>query len=364
MGSNCQLSSGDSRPSRRERNAVRSRVSEPTILSGLCSTLTLLALLSACGDPDGGGDDDAGTTGGADSTGEQGTAATVTDPSAGTSGGADATGSSDGGQVETGEPGPNFGLLTFTFYPADATGAPDQLGMAGAWRVEPFTTDDFHAVRALGLLFPPAPAGVDALEVHEPSQYDWGKGDAWVTLGNGVRLAHADGDAVACLELVDDTYPVYLSDDAAFLDPACAPAPDRWHPASRYDLVVYGGVDFDDQIVVGAVATPAALTVTAPDPAAFDFPLERATDLDIAWDANGSDGDRVVIRVWDQFGRQIAVHAADDGAFTVPAAELGKLAPGPVDLTVARERVVDLGLAAGTLRVAARYEVALYPDLF
>lgn len=340
-------------------------MSEPTARAGLCSTLTLLALLSACGDSAGDGDD-AGTSAGGDDTADgHVTDATATDPSAGSSGGDDTAGSSDGGgQVETGEPGPNFGLLTFTFYAADATGAPDQLGMSGAWRVEPFTTDDFHAVRALGLLFPPAPAEVDALEVHEPSQYDWGKGDAWVTLGNGVRLAHADGDAVACLELVDDTYPVYLSDDAAFLDPACAPAPDRWHPASRYDLVVYGGADFDDQTVKDAVATPAALTVTAPDAAAFDFPLERAQDLEVTWDANGSAGDRVVIRVWDQFGRQIAVHAADDGAFTVPAAELGKLAPGPVDLTVAREHVVDLGLPAGTLRVAARYEVALYPDLF
>ncbi|HEY0132767.1 MAG TPA: hypothetical protein VGB85_01770, partial [Nannocystis sp.] len=275
----------------------------------------------------------------------------------------DEPGDTDAGGAE--EVGPNYGLLTFTLYPADAAGSPEQLGMAGAWRTEPFTTDDFYGVHALGLHFPRAPAAADTLELHDPQVYEWGKAGTWVTLGNGVRLtaAGAGGDALACLELVADSYPVYFSGDAPIFDPSCAPDPARWVPATAYDLVVYGGENFDDQARGAAVITPAPLSVTAPAIDVFDFPLGKAGDLALAWQADAA-GDRVVIRVWDQFGKQIVVHAADDGSYTIAGAELDKLAAGPATLTLAREHVSEVGLAAGVLRVVTRHEVTAYPDLF
>jgi hypothetical protein len=323
---------------------------------------SLLTLMGACGGADGDGDDDGdpGTTttttaGDTDGSGEVGTGS----PSEPTT-----TATSSDTTPDTGEVGPNFGLLTFTFYPADAGGSPEQLGMAGAWRTTPFTTDDFYAARALALFFPLAPEAADTLAVHDPQQYGWGKANTWLTLGNGLRLAHADGDALACLQLLDEQYPVYLSDDADFFDPACAPDPSRWKPGASYDLVAYGGADFDDQQVGAAALTPGALTLTAPDASAFDFPLEKAKDLALTWTADGGPDDRVVIRVWDQFDRQLAIHAADDGSYTLPGAELDKLSAGPATITVAREHISTIGLAAGSLRVVARHEIWLYPDLF
>jgi hypothetical protein len=320
------------------------------------STALLLLLASACGD-DGAGDD----TGGGDT--EAATSDTATTGSAST--GPTSSGASTNDTLpDTGEVGPNFGLLTFTFYPADASGSPEQLGMAGAWRTTPFTTDDFFAARALALFFPLAPAAADALELHDPAAYEWGKADTWVTLGNGLRLRHPDGDALACLQMLSETYPVYVSDDAAFLDPACAPDPKRWQPGASYDLVVYGGADFDDAQAAAAVQTPSALTLTAPDASLFDFPLEQAKDLTLQWMADGGPDDRVVIRVWDQFGKQLAVNATDDGSYTLPAAELGKLSLGPLTITIAREHLNTIDLLAGSLRVVARHEIWLYPDLF
>lgn len=283
--------------------------------------------------------------------------------SAPTSGSGDETGTDDatGG---SGNVGPNFGLLTFTLYPADASGSPEQLGMAGAWRTEAFTTDDFYAVRSLGLFFPLAPAEPDTLVLHDPAVYEWGKVEAWVALGNGVRLASPGGDALACLQLVEASFPVYLSDGADFFDPACAPDPTRWLPGTKYDLEAYGGEDFDDQLRKGAVTTPTALTVTAPAIDEFDFPLEKAKGLTVTWTADGGADDRVVIRLWDQFNKQIVVHAADDGSHEIAGADLDKLAAGPATLTVAREHLSELGLAAGELRVLARHETWAYPDLF
>lgn len=273
---------------------------------------------------------------------------------------------SDGGSDETGDSqvGPNFGLLTFTFYPADASGSPAQLGMAGAWRTTAFTTDDFYAVRSLALFFPTPPEAPDTTVVNDLSAYDWGKGDAWVALGNGVRLTSGATEALACLEVLEDSYPVYLSDDAPFFDPACAPDPALWQPATTYDLTVYGGEAFDDQTREAAVTTPGELVVTAPATDVFDFPLEKAKDLTVTWTPDDDPDDRIVIRAWDQFGRQLIAHAVDDGSYTIAGADLGKLAVGQATLTVARERSHDLGLAPGTLHFVARTEVWAYPDLF
>ena len=60
----------------------------------------------------------------------------------------------------------------------------------------------------------------------------------------------------------------------------------------------------------------------------------------------------------------LTVHASDDGDFTIPTAELGKLAPGPATLTIARERLFDLGVPDGDLRVVVRHEVWADPDLY
>lgn len=328
-------------------------------LNGRCRAALTSALLlaAACGD-DGSGD--AAST--ADT--EAATSESVATETASTEPTTSTGASTNETLPDTGEVGPNFGLLTFTFYPADASGSPEQLGMAGAWRTTPFTTDDFFAARALALFFPLAPATADALELHDPQAYEWGKASTWLALGNGVRLRHPDGDALACLQVLDETYPVYLSDDAAFFDPACAPDPKRWQPGASYDLVVYGGADYDDAQAGGAVQTPSALTVTAPDPGLFDFPLEQAKDLELKWTADGGADDRVVIRVWDQFGKQLAVTATDDGSYTLPAAELAKLSVGPATITIAREHINTIDLQAGSLRVVARHEIWLYPDLF
>lgn len=376
MGSNCQLSCGNRR-SERQRPAC-DEVRSPTG-SSLTATPTahprrrlrdasalVLLLALGCGDnggdPSETGDSESGPGGG--SSGESSDSAeTGSEP---TSGGTDGSGSgaTDATGDDPGMVGPNFGVLTFTLYPADASGSPEQLGMAGAWRTEAATTDDFFAVRSLGLFFPLAPNDPDTLEVHDPATYEWGKAETWVALGNGVRLRGDGGDALACLQLVKTSFPVYLSDSVEFLDPACAPDPARWQPGATYDLVSYGGEEFADQSRAGAVTTPTALTLTSPAIDEFDFPLEKTKDLQLAWTADGGEGDRVVIRVWDQFGRQIVVHAADDGSQDIPAAELDKLAAGPATLTIAREHVSELGLEPGNLRVVARHETWAYPDLF
>ncbi|MBA3548135.1 MAG: hypothetical protein H0T76_16760 [Nannocystis sp.] len=318
----------------------------------------LLLLLAACHGSDGGAEDDGSSKGSEPGTTETaGTDASASDPT--TTAGTDST-----PDDTSGEAGPNFGLLTFTFYPADAGGSPEQLGMAGAWRTTPFTTDDFFAAHRLALFFPLAPAAADTLEVHDPQQYEWGKANTWLTLGNGLRLGHPDGDALACLQVLGDVYPLYLSDNAGFLDPACAPDPGHWQPGASYDLTAYGGPDFDDAMASGAVMTPIGLTLLAPDAGAFDFPLEQAKDLTLQWEADGGADDRVVIRVWDQFDKQLAIHAADDGSYTLPGAELGKLSVGPATITIAREHISTIKLAAGSLRVVARHEIWLYPDLF
>lgn len=324
--------------------------------------LLLAFLVLACGDSKG-GDTDADDSEGDTANTTAGPGATDPDPTAGATSddsGPSTPGTDPSATSDTGEAGPNFGLLTFTLYPADASGAPAQLGTAGAWRTVPFTTDDFFAVRALGSFFPLAPAGADVLEHTGPGVYDWGFGDSWVGLGNGMRL----GGAVACLQLYKDSYPLYLGDDADNLDPACAPDPAAWQPGATYDLSVYGNDEYADETVADAVRTPAALTVNSPDVAAFNFPVDTSKDLAISWTADGEEGDRVVIRMWDQFGELISVHAADDGAYAIPKADLAELSLGAATLTVTREHIVELGLPAGRLRVVARHEVWAYPDLF
>lgn len=323
------------------------------------SVALLVLLLAACGDSGSGESSDGSDD---ESAGDDTVAGSATDPGpteAGTSDGSSPTTVDPSGDTEPASVGPNFGLLTFTLYPADASGSPAQLGIAGAWRTEEFTTDDFFAVRALSSFFPRAPATDDTLEHTGPGVYDWGFNDSWVGLGNGMRL----GSAVACLQVYKDRFPLYLGDDADNLDPACAPDPAAWQPATAHDLVVYGNDEYPDETRQG-VRTPAALSVTSPDVTAFNFPVDVSQDLAVTWDANGEDGDIVVIRMWDQFGELFTVRAADDGSYEIPKDALAELSLGAATLTVTREHITEVGLAAGALRVVANHEVWAYPDLF
>ena len=309
-----------------------------------------LALVGpACGDD--GGDGEAGTE-----------AAETGDASTGDASTGDAsTGGTD--DPTGGAAGANFGLLNFTYYPATAAGLPEELGMAGAWRTTPFTTDDFYAVQAWSMHLPPAPAAPDTLENNAiPAPYEWGKADTWVTAGNAFKLRAGGQESAACLFLVGGTFPIYLSDDADNFDPACAPDPTRWTPGGVYDLIAFGGEMWPDDVLPAAITAPSALTVTSPDVSISLAPLDRTQDLALAWQADAP-ADRVVVRLIDTFGQMLSAHAADDGSFTIPAAELGKLAPGPATLTIARERLYDLALPAGALRVVVRYEVWSDPDL-
>ena len=182
MGLKCQLCAGN-------LCSVGDPRARACRLPSWAAPLSLLTLLSltACGHDSGHDDGSAESTTTTASTASTG----VTDPTDPTGTTGDDTGAGMDSGVDTdvpGDVGPNFGLLTFTRYAADAAGAPEQLGMAGAWRTEPFTTDDFYGVRALGLYFPLAPAAADVLALHEPAIYEWGKGSTWVALGNGLRL--------------------------------------------------------------------------------------------------------------------------------------------------------------------------------
>jgi hypothetical protein len=260
--------------------------------------------------------------------------------------------------------GEAHGLLNFTFYPATASGLPAELGMAGAWRTGPFTTEDFFAVQAWGMHLPPPPAAADTLENSGiPAPYDWGKADTWVTGGNALKLRRGGAESLACLVLVAATFPVYRSDDAEFFDPACAPDPARWIAGGTYDLIAFAGEGAGDIILHDAVTAPVALVVTAPDVSTSLVPLAREGGLALAWEPGDEATDRVVIRLIDTFGQVLTAHAVDDGAFTIAAGELGELAPGPATLTIARERQFDLGLPEGALRVVVRHEVWADPDL-
>ncbi|WAS92137.1 hypothetical protein [Nannocystis punicea] len=317
--------------------------------------------LWACGQPGGGAsegeadteiDSTGDTTGGTDGT--SGTTAPTT------SGSEPSSSTSDSGIVV----GEAKGLLNFTFYPETAGGLPAELGMAGAWRTEPFTTDDFFAVQAWGMHLPPPPEEANTVVNNSiPAPYDWGKDETWITGGNALKLRGAAGESLACLVLVQDTFPVYFSDDAEFFDPLCAPDPAKWVADDAYDVIAFGGEGKDDIVLPAAVTAPPALTVTAPDVATSLFEHDRATDLDIDWEANGGQANRVVIRLIDTYGQMLTAHAVDDGSFTIPSAELTKLAPGPATLTISREQSFDLGLPDGDLRVVLRYEVWADPDL-
>jgi len=320
--------------------------------------------LGACGET--GGDAEVGEAdtlidSTSEDTGSTGSTAATEAP---TTGGSETTGAGTTDDTTGGVVGRAHGLLNFTYYPETAAGLPAELGMAGAWRTEPFTTDDFFAVQAWGMHLPPPPVDGNALENNAiPAPYEWGKADTWVTGGNALKLRNGGDESLACLVMVQDTFPVYFSDDAEFFDPLCAPDPARWVAETDYDVIAFGGEGQGDAILPAAVSTPPALAVTAPDVGTSLFVVDRADGLKIDWEANGGQPNRVVIRIIDTFGQMLTAHAVDDGSYTIPSSELTKLQPGPATLTIAREQLFDLGLPEGDLRVVLRYEVWADPDL-
>ena len=255
--------------------------------------------------------------------------------------------------------------LDFTLLAPDALDPAPLLGMAGAYHRVGLATDDVYALQALQLSLPRPPAAPDTIEEHPPTPYPWGLAADWVSAGTAIKLVHPDvGDALACRRLADDAYPVYLAEAAAGAPPECAPDPARWLPDADYQLVLYGGDAFEDRVITGRVSTPPALVVTAPDLLVYDLAVDTAADLAFTWEPGDPDaGDRIVIQIWDQYDQLVSVHAADDGAFTVPAARLAALSGGLGFVTVARERVRDVPFVGGAVRVITRYQAWGYIDL-
>jgi len=298
-------------------------------------------------------DDSASTSDG--SGGETGT--TVAGTESGSTGG-------ETTETTTGEPGELRGLLNFTYYSADAASDEPLLGVAGAYRMEDFLIDDIYALVGLQL-HQQAPAdAVDTVEEFAPLPFVWGKSDSWIAAGNGIRFSNAEvGSGLACLTMADDTYPLYLGAESDAFDPDCAPDPATWSPETTYDLALYGGELFDDLFVAAAVKTPAAFEVSAPDLSVYNLEVDTKVPLEVAWTAGADPDARIVIRLWDQYGQGLVANAADDGSFSIPAANLAALSGGPGFLTVARERSRTINFSAGSVDALTRYETWGYVDL-
>ena len=73
---------------------------------------------------------------------------------------------------------------------------------------------------------------------------------------------------------------------------------------------------------------------------------------------------RLVIRVFDMFGRMFTVHAADDGSYTIPANDLLALSAGPATLIVSREHLEEVAFTDGVVRVLSSYSQWGYIELF
>lgn len=295
--------------------------------------------------------------------------------------GADTTGGS-GPDVPLGE-GDLRGTLSFTFFAADAANADPLLGMAGAWRSADDDLDgveDFFGVFGLGTLWPTPPAGSDELDQNAvPASFEWGGPTQWLLAGNGMKLRRDDVEATACLLFhggsaevefppasgtVVPNYPIYAATTSSNQPPGCAPDPGTWEPDAEYDLVLYGGDLFETNSLAGRVHTPDALEVMAPDIVTFGTQVPVDQDLEVRWTGEAGENTRLVIRVFDMFGRMFTVNAADDGSYTIPASELGGLAAGPGTLIVSREHLEEVPFTDGVVRVLSRYAQWGYIELF
>ncbi len=321
--------------------------------------LLSLLMLTACsggseGETESEGGEASSTASGSDS--ETETSATGTETGA--------TGEETVGEV-TGEPGGDLrGLLNFTYYSADAATDEPLLGVAGAYREETFAIDDIYALIGLQLHFQAPPEALDTVVEYAPLPFVWGLSSSWIAAGNGVRFSSADaGSGLACLTMADDAYPLYLAAESDALDPECAPDPTTWAPGTTYDLTLYGGELFEDAHFAGAVTTPAALEISAPDLSVYNLEVDTKVTLDLAWAAGDAPEARIVIRLWDQYGQGLVASAADDGSFSIPAGNLAALSGGPGFLTVTRERSHTINFSAGSVDALTRYETWGYVDL-
>ncbi len=354
------------------------------------------ALTLGCGDDGGSGSEndtdpiDSGFSGSQDgtesdpSTADPTSETTPTDPTE-TVGETEVDTETQGGSAgyDTLGEGPLRGLLSFTLYAADAATGEDILGMAGAWRNEGDELDgveDFFGVYGLDVQFPAPPSDEDTLEHNAiPAAFEWGGPTQWVLAGTAMKLRLPDAEALACLLYFGGTaevefppssgtlvpnYPLYAATPSNNQPEGCAPDPSTWQEDTEYDIVLYGGDAFDTNSLVGQVHTPPSFELTAPDIDTFQLQVPADEDLELSWSGEGNDGNRMVVRVFDMFGRMFTVHAADDGSFTIPADDLSMLTAGPATLTVARENLEMVPFTDGTVQVLTRYEQWAYIDLY
>jgi hypothetical protein len=279
--------------------------------------------------------------------------------------------------------GPLRGTLAFVYFAADALNDEPMVGMAGAWRDESLGFEDVHdffAVYGLGMNLPTPPADADTLEHNDiPAAFEWGAPGDWLLAGTAMKLRLPDAAAHACLlyrggtpevelppgsGMLYPNYPVYAATDSSNQPEECRPDPSAWIPDTDYDIVLYGGDLFADNSLQAQVHTPSALEVTAPDVAQFQLPVDTTRNLEVSWTGDGLAGNRIIIRVFDTFGRMFTIHAADDGNYTIPADALAMLSAGPGTVVVARENVDEVPFTDGVVSVVTRWEQWAYVDLF
>jgi hypothetical protein len=287
------------------------------------------------------------------------------------------------GNYETLGDGPLRGLLAFTYFAPDALNDDAVLGMAGAWRDESVGFDDvydFFAVYGLDINFPAPPQDEDTLEQHGiPAGFEWDAPGDWLLAGNAMKLRLDDGAAHACLLFRGGSaevefppssgtfvpnYPMYAATASPNSPDDCLPDPGAWIPDTDYDIVLYGGDLFETNSLVAQVHTPPALEVESPDLTEFQLQIDMTEDLEIAWTGEPLEHTRLIIRVFDVFGRMFSVHATDDGSYVIPAADLAQLSPGVGTIIVSRENREEVPFTDGLVNVVSRYEQWGYVDFF
>jgi hypothetical protein len=353
-------------------------------LHGRLLCVAAVLALAGCGDDGGGPSADTEAASGFE--GSQSEAGSQTD---GTASSTDPT----GGPTATGDPmtsgydtlgeGPLRGTLAFVYIAADALVDEPVVGMAGAWRDESIGFEgvhDFFAIYGLGVALPPPPAEPDTLEHNDiPGDFEWGAPGDWLLAGNAMKLRLADSAAHACLlyrggtpevelppgsGMIFPNYPIYAASESSNQPEECRPDPSTWIPDTDYDIVLYGGDLFETNSLEAQVHTPTDLEVTAPDFAQFQLPVDVTQNLEVSWSGDGLAGNRIVIRVFDVFGRMFTIHAADDGSYTIPGDDLAMLSAGPGTIIVARENVDEVPFTDGVVTVVTRWEQWGYVDLY
>lgn len=319
--------------------------------------LVACAAMAACGD-DATADGD-GTTSVASGFAEQdgGPGGSATD--AGMDGSAT---DDDGGTAFVGD---MRGLVTFVYSAGTSNGLPARTGLAGGYRLEDpgFSgIEDLYSPISYQLAFPPLP-DVDSVFFDGPLPvFDWGSEEDWLQAGNGIKLRQGeDGpEVLACLAQyfpsmeAPSGYPMYVTSSTQAAE--CAATADAFSPAAAYDVILYGGELFVDNVLPERVTTPPALEVTGPDFGTYDATVSAGSDLAFSWNASEDPTTRIQIRLIDGDGNLLSAHSADDGSFTIPASELSALSPGPLDIMIARERDDDVQFTDGGLTVTSRWE--------